>query len=279
MTEITMTLVDSHCHLSHEQFEADREAVLSAAFDAGVCQVISIASDLPDATRIEAELVGRYTQGPQVFGTAGIHPHEVGKLPRDGSGVVDVLADIRALSARPGVVAIGECGLDFFYDFATPEAQGFWFGKQLELASELDLPVVVHCREAEEAMIPRVREAGEAGVRGVLHCFPGDLALLEVAMAAGWCVSFTGNVTFRSFTGLDAVREAPSGRYFLETDAPYLTPVPFRGKRNGPAYIPLIAARVAEVRGEEVARVAAETTEAASRFFRLDLAEPKLPKR
>lgn len=274
-----MALVDSHCHLSHEQFETDRAAVLAAAFDAGVGQVISIASDLPDAARIAAEFVGCHAQGTQVFGTAGIHPHEVGKLPHDGSAAADVLAEIRALCARPGTVAIGECGLDFFYNFATPEVQAFWFGKQLELASELDVPVVVHCREAEAAMIPRVREAGEAGVRGVLHCFPGDLALLEVAMVAGWCVSFTGNVTFRSFTGLDAVREVPSGRYFLETDAPYLTPVPFRGKRNGPAHIPLVAARVSELRGEPVARVAAETTEAARRFFRLDLAEPTLPKR
>ena len=272
-----MSLVDSHCHLSHEQFELDRDAVLAAAFEAGVGQIISIASDLPDARRIQSELVGRHALGLQVFGTAGIHPHEVGHLPREGAGVGEVLAEIRALCARPGIVAIGECGLDFFYDFATPEAQAFWFGKQLELAAELDRPVVVHCREAEQAMIPRVREAGEAGVRGVLHCFPGDLELLEVAMAAGWCVSFTGNVTFRSFTGLDAVRTVLPGRYFLETDAPYLTPVPFRGKRNGPAFIPLIAARVAELRGEEVSHVSTETTEAARRFFRLDLAEPTLP--
>jgi TatD DNase family protein len=271
-----MTLVDSHCHLSHDQFTGDRDGVLAEGRAAGVTGVISVASNLEDARRIKENLIGVHHSGVHVFGTSGVHPHEVGKLPRDGGGVSDTLAELRALCEAPGVVAVGECGLDFFYDFSSPESQGFWFEKQLELAASLDFPVVVHCREAEKAMIPRVREAGEAGVRGVLHCFPGDLELLGVAMEAGWSVSFTGNVTFRSYAGLEAVRAVMSGRYFLETDAPYLTPVPFRGKRNMPAYIPLIAARVAELRGVLAPDIAEETTMAARHFFRLDSAEAAL---
>jgi TatD DNase family protein len=261
--------VDSHCHLSHEQFRADLGTVLAAAASAGVTQVVSIASHLADAEWIGDHLLGSRGAPVAVYGTAGIHPHEVGALSRDPGAVGETLARLRSLCSVQGVVAVGECGLDFFYDFAPSEAQFFWFEAQLQMAASLDLPVVVHCRDAEAAMIPRVREAGEAGVRGVLHCFPGDLALLDTALDAGWCVSFTGNVSFRNFSGTEAVRVVPQDRYFLETDGPYLAPVPFRGKRNTPAHVPLIAEHVARLRGETVDRVAMDSTAAATRFFRL----------
>jgi TatD DNase family protein len=265
-------LVDSHCHLSHEQFDPDRSEVLDATAASEVTDVVSIASDLDDAVWIRDHLIDRGGAPVRIHGTAGIHPHEVGLLSRDSASVQDTLARLRAICESPGVVAVGECGLDFFYDFASPEAQFFWFEKQLHEAASLGLPVVVHCREAESAMIPRVREAGEAGVRGVLHCFPGDLALLETAMDAGWCVSFTGNITFRTFSGGDAVRAVPRGRYFLETDGPYLAPVPLRGRRNTPANLPLIAEQVARLRGEPVSMIAADTTDAARHFFGFDAA-------
>jgi TatD DNase family protein len=271
-----MPLVDSHCHLTHQRFDEDRSEVLRRAADAGVDCVVSIASDLDDAERIASELVGM-RGGVRVFGTAGVHPHDVGGLPdpeREPGAARDVLDRLRALVARPGVVAVGECGLDFHYDFAPRDAQRRWFDAQLRLAGEAARPVVVHCREAEADMIPRVMEAGEAGVRGVLHCFPGDLELLEAAMDAGWCVSFTGNVTFRRFDGSRAVQEVPAGRYFLETDGPYLAPVPHRGKRNEPAFVALVRDRVAELRGVAPAKVEAETTRAVVEFFGLDAAEP-----
>ncbi|TVP47084.1 MAG: TatD family deoxyribonuclease [Gemmatimonadales bacterium] len=278
-----MPLIDTHCHLSHERFREDLDAVLARAHDAGVTRVVSIASHLDDA----AELAG-WTEAPpgsgrggdaspegrvpRIFATAGIHPHEVGHLPdgpdHDGE-VRHVLDRLRALLDHPGVVAVGECGLDFHYDFAPRDTQFRWFDRQLLVAGESGLPVVVHCRAAEDEMIPRVREAGEAGIRGVLHCFPGHLGLLETALDAGWHVSFTGIVTFRSFDGIEAVQQVPAGRYFLETDGPYLAPIPHRGKRNEPAFVPLIRDRVAELRGTTPLEVEESTTAAAVRFFDL----------
>jgi TatD DNase family protein len=255
-------LIDTHCHLTADAFAPDREAVLARAGAAGVGAVVTIASDLRDA-----EAAGELAATPQapvrLFHTAGIHPHQAGEAePGDEDR-------LRELLRAPGVVAVGECGLDFHYDFSPRDTQFRWFERQLGLAAELDLPVVVHCREAEQAMIPRIREAGGAGVRGVLHCFPGDLPLLEAAMEAGWAVSFTGIVTFRSFQGGEAVRTVPAGRYFLETDGPYLAPIPHRGKRNEPAHLPLIRDRVAELRGETPEQVEADTTNGARDFFRL----------
>jgi TatD DNase family protein len=266
-----MSLVDSHCHLTHERFDEDRIEVLGRAARAGVSSVVSIASELTDADRIAETLVGTW-EGVRVFGTAGVHPHEVGRLPdpeHDPGAAREVLDRLRELVARPGIVAVGECGLDFHYDFAPRDAQLRWFDAQLRLAGEVGRPVVVHCREAEADMIPRVREAGEAGVRGVLHCFPGDLELLGTAMDAGWCVSFTGNVTFRRFDGTRAVQEVPKGRYFLETDGPYLAPVPHRGKRNEPAFVALVRDRVAELRGVTPTEIETETTTAVEGFFSL----------
>jgi len=267
-----MSLIDTHCHLSHERFGEDLDEVLARAVAAGVTRVISIASHLEDAGGLPVRGAGAV---PRVFATAGIHPHEVGRLPDGGRGtggaeaVTETLDRLRGLLARPGVVAVGECGLDFHYDFSPRETQFRWFARHLEMAAEVGLPVVVHCRSAEEEMIPRVREAGEAGVRGVLHCFPGHLGLLETAMEAGWSVSFTGNVTFRNFDGVEAVQQVPTGRYFLETDGPYLAPVPHRGRRNEPGFVPLIRDRVAELRGERPEVVEAETTAAALAFFQL----------
>jgi len=272
-----MTLIDTHCHLSHERFQDDLDAVLGRAHAAGVTRVVSIASHLDDAEKLIAWTAEGTGGGgaPRVFVTAGVHPHEVGHLPDgpdDDPRVRQVLDRLRGLLVHPGVVAVGECGLDFHYDFAPRETQFRWFERQLGVAAETGRPVVVHCRAAEDEMVPRVREAGEAGVRGVLHCFPGHLGLLEAAMDAGWSVSFTGIVTFRSFDGVEAVQQVPEGRYFLETDGPYLAPIPHRGKRNEPAFVPLIRDRVAELRGMTPQEVEDSTSAAAVRFFDLPTA-------
>jgi TatD DNase family protein len=277
-------LVDTHCHLTHERYDGDREEVLGRAGEAGVRAVISIASDPEDALRA-VELARASEPGstagsvagsragpeagssgsslPRVFATAGLHPHEVGRWEPGA------LEGVRELLGLPQVVAVGECGLDFHYDFAPRDLQRAWFARQLELAGEVGLPAVVHCREAEAEMIPLVREAGAAGVRGVLHCHPGHLPLLETAMDAGWSVSFTGIVTFRSFEGAEAVRTVAGDRYFLETDGPYLAPVPYRGRRNEPAFVARVRDRVAELRGESTEEVAERTTRNARAFFAL----------
>jgi TatD DNase family protein len=256
-------LIDTHCHLTAERYAGDRGAVLERAMAEGVEEVVVIASDVEDAEAALSLVGDAAGLGPRLHATAGIHPHQAGEAAEEDA------ERLRELVRRPGVVAVGECGLDFHYDFAPRDVQTRWFAAQLKLAGELDLPVVVHCREAEEAMIPLVREAGSAGVRGVLHCYPGHLPLLDTALEAGWSVSFTGIVTFRTFRGTEAVQAVPAGRYFLETDGPYLAPVPHRGKRNEPAFVPLIRDRVAELRGEPARQVEEETTSAARSFFRL----------
>lgn len=270
-------LVDTHCHLTHERFRDDLPRVLVRAADAGVGGVVCIASNLDDAEAVRRLVEERTTGdgmgegGVRLWRTVGVHPHEAGAAPEDlGERLLAALVQDHRLGTRP--VAVGECGLDYHYDFSPRERQREVFETHLEVASQVDLPVVVHCREAEAEMADFVDRAARKGVRGVLHCYPGDPTLLEVAMDADWCVSFTGLVTFGSFRGLEAVRRVRGDRYMLETDGPYMAPVPHRGKRNEPAFVPCIRDRVAELREEAPDQVEADTTATARAFF--DLPEP-----
>jgi TatD DNase family protein len=271
-------LLDTHCHLTDAKYRDDLPGVLERAGDAGVLGIVAIASNLEDVEHVRAlvdasrmhvaadtvEGVGRGAAAlPRLWGTAGVHPHEAAKAPPD-------LKDrLRDLLPHPGIVAIGECGLDFYYELSPRDVQRRVFGEQIEVAGELNLPLVVHCRDAEVEMTELVRKAGKAGVEGVLHCFPGDPDLLAAAVESGWLVSFTGLVTFKSFSGTEAVRNIPAGRYMLETDGPYMAPVPHRGKRNEPSFIPQIRDRVSGIRGESPEVVERDTGDAARRFFRL----------
>jgi TatD DNase family protein len=259
-------LLDTHCHLTDERYQGETPLLLERAAAAGVRGIVAIASDLADAARVRDLVAEARLQAgtrAQVWGTAGIHPHEAAKAPKD-FGI-----RLREALLHPGIVAIGECGLDFHYDFSPRETQRRIFAEQVEVAASMDLPLVVHCREAEAEMMNLVREAGDAGVRGVLHCFPGDPNLLEVALEAAWHVSFTGLVTFKSFLGDDAVRSVPADRYMLETDGPFMAPVPHRGKRNEPALLSHIRDRIASLRGQTADEVTRDTGETAQRFFRL----------
>lgn len=256
-------LVDSHCHLTHERYAGEVDEVLGRAVEAGVEAVVVVASDLEDSARVR-DLLGREpaSPSPRLVGTAGIHPHAAGEAPADFLERLD-----EALDAGSSIVAVGECGLDYHYDFSPRPAQRKLFEAQLGVAEERGLPAVVHCREAEADMVGFVRDAGQAGIRGVLHCFPGDMTLLEAAVEAGWMVSFTGLVTFPSWDGAAAVTGVPEDRYMLETDGPYMAPVPRRGKRNEPSLVPYIRDRVAELRHEPAEKVARDTTRNARRFF------------
>ncbi len=252
-------MFDSHCHLTDGRFDEDRAAVLDAALEAGVTRMVTVASDLEDA-RAAAELAGGH---PGLWSTAGIHPHSVSEAADADLEAVRELA-----AAHPQVVAIGETGLDYFYDNSPRTLQRRWFEAHMEIAAALDLPIVIHTREAEDDTIAVLRNAPKS-VRKVLHCFTGSLKLLEVGLEEGCYVSFAGIITFSKFEGQVTVRAVPEDRLLAETDAPYLAPVPRRGKRNEPAFVTHVVAALADIRGESVGAVAEATEENAERFYAL----------
>jgi TatD DNase family protein len=265
-------LIDSHCHLTDSQFDDDRRQVLIRAGLAGVRRILTVASDRSDAEQIAGYLSERYGVDrvpeqedgvPQVWGTAGVHPHEAEKaVPGD-------LDAIRALvETEPRIVAVGETGLDFYYDHSPRDAQEGLFREHLALAQGLGLPVVVHSRSCDEAMIRILREWGTR-VQGVLHCYTGGGELLQTALAVGWMVSFTGLITFKTYDGAELVRAVPRGRLMVETDAPYLAPVPHRGRRNEPAFVAEVAKGLAAIREESLEEVLEYSSENAIRFFGL----------
>jgi TatD DNase family protein len=255
-----MEFVDSHAHLADPAFDHDRDAVIARAVGAGASAIVCIGESIAAAGRAAA-IAARHAG--VCFHTAGVHPHDAA-----GFDATRDLAAIREEVAR-GAVAIGECGLDYHYDHSPPINQRAAFVAQLDLAAELQRAVVVHTREAEDDTRAMVEEAGRGGVVGVLHCYTGTIALAEAALAVGWYVSFSGIVTFKRWSDDAVIRVVPDDRLLIESDSPYLAPVPHRGKRNEPAWVALTAARVAEARGLEVASVAASTARNARRFFRL----------
>lgn len=252
-----MIWIDSHCHLTDDRFDDDREAALERARAAGVAEVVSIASDVADSRAV----LGLTASFPDVYGTAGIHPHEAGAAGED-----DLETVRRLVASEPRIVAVGETGLDFHYDNSPRDVQEKWFRHHVELAAELDVPVVVHSREADAETAQVIRDLG-TDVTGVLHCFTAGMALLETGLDAGWYVSFSGIASFGSFQGAEAVRRTPEDRLLVETDAPYLAPVPMRGKRNEPAFVPHVGDALARILDEEPKTLARRTTENARRFY------------
>lgn len=262
-------LIDSHCHVSDRTFDADRREVLQRALAAGVGTVLSIASDRKDAEAIQALIreAEKWPDVPELWGTAGIHPHEA-EGAREGD-----LARIRELlESDPRLLAVGETGLDFFYDNSPRAVQESLFRQHMDLAEALGLPIVVHSREADDLTASIIQEWKDR-VLGVLHCFTGGEGLLRTALGAGWMISFTGMVTFKKYDGEDLVRLVPRDRLMIETDAPYLAPVPFRGKRNEPGYVGRVAEGLASLRGEDPLFVQEYTTANARRFFGMKSAE------
>jgi TatD DNase family protein len=255
-----MNYVDSHVHLADPAFDDDRDEVVDRARAAGAAALICIGESLAAAHRA-GELARRHPGF--CYHTAGVHPHDAAGFEPDRD-----IAGIREQLER-GAVAIGECGLDYHYDHSPRDRQLAAFAAQLALADEWSRPVVVHTREAEDDTREMVTEAGGAGVRGVLHCFTGSHALARAAIDVGWFVSFSGIVTFRKWDDDELVRLVPEDRILVESDAPYLAPVPYRGKRNEPSWVPNTIARVAAARGVSPDVLAAQATANARRLFGL----------
>lgn len=272
MSSNTLALVDSHCHLDLEQFEVDRVAVWERAQAAGIGWLVIPGIDL-DQNRRALALA---EQQPHWYIAAGIHPNSAGSFDEAA------LAELRTLAAQPKVVAIGEIGLDYYWDKVAPEQQRQAFVAQLELAAEVGLPVIIHSREAnaDVADVLRTWVAGDRFLAsplaqrpfaGVLHAFSGDLALAEEAYSWGFALSLGGPVTYRNAHALHQL--APQLRLdclMLETDAPYLTPHPLRGQRNEPAHLALVVEQLARLFAVTPAAVAAATTGAAQRFFQVE---------
>ncbi len=248
-------VVDSHCHLASEAFAGDAEAVIGRARAAGVAGVLCIldATSDEEADRAAA-LRGRW---PALSTAVGVHPHHAGRFAGDAASSEAVLA--RRLDDVAGVVAVGEIGLDYHYDFAPHDVQREVFAAQLAVARARDLPVVIHGREAEDDILAVLRESGQT--RGVFHCFTGDTAMARRALDLGFHVSLSGILTFPRAESLrEVARYVPADRLLVETDSPYLAPVPYRGKRNEPAWVARVVEALAGERGWPVPDAASRTT-------------------
>ena len=251
--------IDSHAHLEMEAFDGDRDAVLGRAAAAGLTAIVTVGTTIPDCKKA-VELARLH---PTIYAAIGIHPHEVKGID---AGTYDAL---RNLAQQQKVVAIGEIGLDFFYNLSPREVQLRRFAEQLDLALELNLPVIIHDREAHAETL-KILEQRKRGLRGVLHCFSGDVAMALECLALGFYISVAGPVTYRKSEQLRAVaREIPVERLLIETDAPYLSPQPWRGKRNEPAYVVETARCLAEVRDMAAEELERSTEENARRLFGL----------
>ena len=256
------SFIDSHAHLADPAFASDRDAVISRARDAGAIAIVCIGESLSAAT--EAAVLAADHPG-FVFATAGIHPHDAAGFnpARDIPRLRDLLHD--------SAVAVGECGLDYHYDNSPRESQRVAFSAQITLAAEIRKPLIVHTRDAEDDTRAMIGDARAAGVTGVLHCYTGSLALAEFAIDAGWFISFSGIVTFRKWADDDLLRAIPLDRLLVESDSPYLAPVPFRGKRNEPAWVPNTIGKLAAARDYDAEKLARVTSRNAERLFGLAL--------
>lgn len=257
--------IDSHAHIEADDFNQDREAVIGRALDAGVEIIVNVGNgDLAkDSHAAAIAIAERY---PFIYTTVGAHPHEASLLDDER------LARLLELSQHPKVIAWGEIGLDYFYDNSPREVQRAAFRRQLQAARERRLPAVIHTRDAEADTLAILNEEWkDSGLPGIIHCFTGTRQLAEEAIGLGFSISFSGVVTFKNAEDLRATAKAlPVEKILIETDAPFLAPVPYRGRRNEPAYVVETAKTIAGLRGldcEEFGRITAENFK---RLFQLE---------
>ena len=258
-------MIDSHCHLADDAFADDREAVIQRAISAGLTHALCV---LAAENAIEEERARRLsTAWPALRFSVGLHPHQAGSFAGRGT---EVDALIRTAVARNAAIrAIGEIGLDYHYDFAPKDVQHEVFRVQIRVARELDLPIIIHTREAEDDTLSILREEGGGSIRGVLHCFTGTRRLAEQGLALGLHVSFAGIITFAKAAELrEIVPLVPDDRLLCETDSPYLAPTPHRGKRNEPAWVVRVAEELARVRGVPFERLREQVSTNFSSLFR-----------
>jgi TatD DNase family protein len=254
-------VIDSHCHLADDAFAGDLDAVIARARDAGVTDALCILAAGDEAESARARTVADRWSGVR-FAT-GVHPHAAAPY----AGRAEEAAALTCTHAKAfGACAIGEIGLDYHYDFAPRDVQQEVFAAEIALARELDLPIIIHTREATDDTFALLRNA--SGVRGVFHCFTGDVAMARRALDIDFYVSFAGILTFPKASDLrEAAKIVPAERLLIETDSPYLAPVPHRGQRNEPAFVAHVLAQLAGVRGVDGGRFEAQLTANFRRLF------------
>ena len=272
--------VDSHAHLDGKQFDSDREQVIARAREAGVVAMVAIGNgDGPPQLDAGVQLAEKY---PFMYATIGIHPHEA-RLASDHA-----YAEMERLARHPKVIAWGEIGLDYYYDHSLRDTQKEVFIRQMELAAAAKLPIVIHCRPSDnsdnawEDCLQLIQEQwAPKGIGGILHCFTGNWPQAKRALDMGFMISFAGNVTFPKAQQIrDAALEVPLDRMFIETDCPYLAPIPYRGKRNEPSYVKETARKIGELRGLSMDEVGQQTARNFYNFFKIsETAESKVPTR
>lgn len=251
-------LIDTHCHLNSPRFADDLPEAVARALQAGVTQMIVVGYDMPSSEEA-VQLAERYAP---IFAAVAVHPHD----SKEYSTAAE--ARLRELASHPKTVAIGEIGLDYHYDFSPVEAQFAAFRAQLALAREVNLPVIVHCREAYRDTLDVLEEGDAQAVGGVMHCWAGSAEEAERALKRGLFLGIGGVLTFKNAETLrEIAASAPMDRLLVETDAPYLAPAPHRGKRNEPAFTRLVAERLASLRAVTLEEIAARTSENARRLF------------
>ena len=268
-------LVDSHAHLDSERYAEDREAMLVRAYEAGVETILAVGiGEGPDTMHAALDLSREYRSRadmPRIVVSAGIHPHEANLADENALNKLD------GLVAEPEVVAVGEIGLDYFYDHSPREVQQRVFIEQMNIAASHKLPILIHCRASadstnawDDALALLNAHWRATGLGGVLHCFAGEYGHAQQAMEMNFLISFAGNITFPKAQPIRGVAaKLPADRMLIETDSPFLAPVPNRGKRNEPAMVQRVAEQLAEVRGSDYETMALTTTENFYRFFRL----------
>ncbi|MBV9573494.1 MAG: TatD family hydrolase [Acidobacteriales bacterium] len=262
-------LIDSHAHLEGEQYDPDRDQVLQRAREAGVERILAIGiGNGPGSLDCAIKLAAQYDF---VYATVGIHPHDA-KLATEAD-----FAELAALAARPKVIAWGEIGLDYVYDHSPREVQKQAFLRQLELAHNAKLPVIIHCRPSansedawNDCLSVLQQRWASSPLGGIMHCFTGTLAHATRALDMGFLISFAGNITYPKSQGIrNVAKELPLDRILIETDCPFLAPVPFRGKRNEPAFVRETARQIGELRGIPEEEVATQTSTNFCNFFSL----------
>lgn len=253
-------LIDSHAHLDDDRFDKDRDELIKSLESNGISRVINPGADLPSSIK-SVKLSEEYEN---IYAAVGVHPHSADEMDE---GTIEVL---RAFGNREKVVAIGEIGLDYHYDNSPRDIQRKWFQRQIKLANELNLPIIVHSREADQETFDIIKSQSDGNLTGVIHCYSGSVELMKEYIKLGYYISLGGPVTFKNAKMPKEVAKAvPIDRLLVETDSPYLTPEPHRGKRNEPLFVRHVAAMIAELRGMTIEELARATSENTIRLFNL----------